>query len=654
MLQACGIAASIKDLYWDVRPKPEFGTVEIRVCDTPLSIESATALAALAQALSRWLLRTRPDLQVARQVHVARYNKFQACRYGMAAMISDPVALGQRPLRESLAELLELLAADARELGCTAWLDHLQPLLADDAADAAWLRGMQRLHGNLNDVVREAAERLLARPAERTPGDLTMKRRLTMLALLLATTISTAHAAPSCQFDAGRGRQRRDRPMDRQDNWLAVENQRVSLQAADVFMPARRLRPAAGGEALRAAPRPLDIDRLETTDPFDGRKRDLGFLLDSRLEADGVLVLHNGRILSERYRNGLRAERATPAVAGDETHCWRFGRDECRPGQTGGRQGRHPFHPGPEQPVGLAQALGSAPAAGSGTARLVTEELAQWRQAGGWTSSQPATGIRSWLSQPGRWDKPLVEQEVPPFAGSPDDDLLAWLLAESNAIPLARLFCEQLLIRSRHEHPVFWLTDSQGIELADGLGLSLRDFGRLGQLLLDARVSRSRSRIPAWFVETLTASSGIRSPEVPGLPKGSEQRYGFMHLGGKPNRVAIIGPHGTSLYVDFDRRLVIAVYATYPKWARRRCWRPLSSSGKSSTRRPARHGNAEHDAYLSRSATKNRLRCLRDVAAELKMTETTPSFQCWSTRRTCSAFSPTIALRKTRFWPPRR
>jgi hypothetical protein len=60
---------------------------------------------------------------------------------------------------------------------------------------------MQRVHGNLNDVVREAAERLLARPAERTPGDLTMKRRLTMLSLLLATTISTAGAAPSCQFD---------------------------------------------------------------------------------------------------------------------------------------------------------------------------------------------------------------------------------------------------------------------------------------------------------------------------------------------------------------------------------------------------------------------------------------------------------------------
>lgn len=50
------------------------------------------------------------------------------------------------------------------------------------------------------------------------------------------------------------------------------------------------------------------IDSIGSTDPLDGRPRDLAFLLDSRLEADGLLILHNGRILAERYRNGLRAE----------------------------------------------------------------------------------------------------------------------------------------------------------------------------------------------------------------------------------------------------------------------------------------------------------------------------------------------------------
>ncbi len=165
-LQACGIAQSIKDLYWDVRPKPEFGTVEIRVCDTPLTIEQAAALAALAQSLARWLLRTRPELQTAKQLHVARYNKFQACRYGMAAMTSDPIALGQRPMKEILAALFETLADDARELGCEHWLKALGHGIADEAGDAAWLRAKQQEHGNLNDVVREATERLMPPPTK--------------------------------------------------------------------------------------------------------------------------------------------------------------------------------------------------------------------------------------------------------------------------------------------------------------------------------------------------------------------------------------------------------------------------------------------------------------------------------------------------------
>ena len=46
-----GIVASMKDFYWDIRPKPEFGTIELRVCDTPLTIEKAAALAAYAQTL---------------------------------------------------------------------------------------------------------------------------------------------------------------------------------------------------------------------------------------------------------------------------------------------------------------------------------------------------------------------------------------------------------------------------------------------------------------------------------------------------------------------------------------------------------------------------------------------------------------------------
>lgn len=159
-LRACGIASSIKDLYWDVRPKPEFGTVEIRVCDTPLTVQQAAALAALAQALCRYLLRTRPPLFAEKWQHVARYNKFQACRYGVEAMISDPVAACQEPLRQRLLRLFAALAEDAAALGSSAWLDELAASVVSGDGDAAWLRARQARHGNLHDVAREAVARL--------------------------------------------------------------------------------------------------------------------------------------------------------------------------------------------------------------------------------------------------------------------------------------------------------------------------------------------------------------------------------------------------------------------------------------------------------------------------------------------------------------
>ena len=44
-MEKTSIVKSMKDFYWDIRPKPEFGTIELRVCDTPLTVERAAALA---------------------------------------------------------------------------------------------------------------------------------------------------------------------------------------------------------------------------------------------------------------------------------------------------------------------------------------------------------------------------------------------------------------------------------------------------------------------------------------------------------------------------------------------------------------------------------------------------------------------------------
>ncbi len=89
-MTATGVVQGMKDFYWDIRPKPEFGTIEIRVFDTPLSIERAAALAAYVQALGAWFLDTQPFTPCEDDYLVYTFNRFQACRFGLEGVYVDP------------------------------------------------------------------------------------------------------------------------------------------------------------------------------------------------------------------------------------------------------------------------------------------------------------------------------------------------------------------------------------------------------------------------------------------------------------------------------------------------------------------------------------------------------------------------------------
>ena len=78
-----GVVKSMKDFYWDIRPKPEFGTIEIRVFDTPLTIERAAALSGFVQSLGAWFLADQPFMPQEDDYLVYTYNRFQACRFGL-------------------------------------------------------------------------------------------------------------------------------------------------------------------------------------------------------------------------------------------------------------------------------------------------------------------------------------------------------------------------------------------------------------------------------------------------------------------------------------------------------------------------------------------------------------------------------------------
>jgi glutamate---cysteine ligase / carboxylate-amine ligase len=160
-LMQIGIISSMKDFYWDIRPKPEYGTVEIRVCDTPLTLELAALLGCYAQLLARWLLTERP-LEIREDFYMLyQYNRFEASRYGLEGNI---VSLGQpgrlmpkQPIYVHLLERLQDLKRYVQNEAEDRALRRLSHLAYERVNDARWLRDTFRQSGSHSDLMRLSA-----------------------------------------------------------------------------------------------------------------------------------------------------------------------------------------------------------------------------------------------------------------------------------------------------------------------------------------------------------------------------------------------------------------------------------------------------------------------------------------------------------------
>ncbi len=157
-MERTGIIKSMKDFYWDLRPKPEYGTIELRVCDTPLSVERAAALAAYLQAICRHLLERRDAPPAEDDYLVYNYNRFQAARFGMDGVITHPQTYEQLPLREDILATIDLLQPHAQALGSVEALVHLAAAVTE-GSDAAFLREQYQRQGSAEGMVNAAIQR---------------------------------------------------------------------------------------------------------------------------------------------------------------------------------------------------------------------------------------------------------------------------------------------------------------------------------------------------------------------------------------------------------------------------------------------------------------------------------------------------------------
>ncbi|WP_301102394.1 YbdK family carboxylate-amine ligase [Propionivibrio sp.] len=155
-MEKTGVVKSMKDFYWDIRPKPEYGTIELRVCDTPLTVERAAALAAYLQALCRMLLERNEPPPREDDYLVYNYNRFQACRFGLDGFLVHPQSNETLSIREDILLTLRRLTPHALALGSEAALDEIQFVAAGAGNHASLLRHTYAGEGSTQSMVAEA------------------------------------------------------------------------------------------------------------------------------------------------------------------------------------------------------------------------------------------------------------------------------------------------------------------------------------------------------------------------------------------------------------------------------------------------------------------------------------------------------------------
>src|SRR5918996_5535189 len=156
-------------LWYDVRPHPNFGTVEIRVMDSQTRVEQTLALAALVQAMVKELCEHYESGQ-----QLSRYpyemldeNKWLAARHGLGGSLVDLPDKTRVPVPELASRLIERLRPHAEELGSEADFDCIEDIL-DRGNGASRQVVVYEANHDLREVVREILDATVPEPAEAT------------------------------------------------------------------------------------------------------------------------------------------------------------------------------------------------------------------------------------------------------------------------------------------------------------------------------------------------------------------------------------------------------------------------------------------------------------------------------------------------------
>lgn len=120
-----------KKIWWDIRIHPFFPTLEVRICDIPMTIEETLSITALIQALVAKLYKLKTQNLNFMLYHRAliNENKWRASRYGLDGSMIDFGKECEVPTKDLMLELLDFIDDVVDDLGSRQEIEHIKTML---------------------------------------------------------------------------------------------------------------------------------------------------------------------------------------------------------------------------------------------------------------------------------------------------------------------------------------------------------------------------------------------------------------------------------------------------------------------------------------------------------------------------------------------
>ena len=353
------------------------------------------------------------------------------------------------------------------------------------------------------------------------------------------------------------------------DNWDLAPFNRWSFQNVRMVLPTEAI-PRGPGQPSPLPDAPVQLDGLAVTD-HRGSKTTFGKLLEAT-DTDGCLVLHRGKRVFERYLNNM-----TPAslhlsqsvgksvVSTTLGALWGKGEiDLEKPVQ----------HYVPElsnsgyRDATVSQVLDMRSGvkfdeenyADTNAEIGMLDRASLWKPArAGEPESIP--DLILWLKQErahgGQFQYRSIETEV-----------LGWILARVSGLSLAQLISRELWVPMGAEQEANITVDRAGFGLASGgLNAALRDYARVGQLMLDEGYLNGRQIVPAaWVDQCRKADADAFAAYRRTTPATTHVGYSRQWWVGKDGRIAALGIFGQMIWVDPADQLVVVSLASWPDY----------------------------------------------------------------------------------------